>query len=114
MEFLKRKLSQLNGESDLGEIRLACHEIAEDLFKNYHILKGTQEYYFVNIEFYFCNKNHFDFITYPRRLDEGKWFFHQSGVDLTFRSVYSDYGTKMVDVNKDFHFGGILVREITK
>jgi len=114
MEILKRKLSQLNGNSEPGEIRLVFREIAKDLFKNYHILKGTQKYFFVNIEFYFCNKKHLDMITYPRRLDEGKWFFHQSGVDLTFRSVYSDYGKKMVDVDKDFYFGGILVREVMK
>lgn len=111
MEILKKKLSMLNGESSMSKIKLAFDEIANDLFRNYHIKKGAQEYYFINIEFYFCNKNHLDIITYPRQLNEGLWFFHQSGIDLTFKSKYSSCNT-MVDVDKEFFFGGILIREI--
>ena len=116
MENLKCKLSQLNAESECPEIQQLIDDLASNLFNNYHILKGTEEYYFVNIEFYFCNKKHFDIITYPRDLEEGMWFFHESGIDLTFKSKYMPYNgnPKTVDTDKEFFFGGILVREILK
>ena len=116
MENLRSKLSMLNGETSSLDVQKTFKEISKELFKNYHILRGTQEYYFINIEFYFFNKNHLDLITYPRQTKEGLWFFHQSGVDLTFRSDYSTYnGNQLaIDTNKDFYFGGILVREIMK
>ncbi len=114
MENIKRLLKQLDANSTEREIVSTFQEIAEMLFKGFHIVKGTQEYYFVDIEFYFCNKNHLDLITYPRQAEEGKWFFHQSGVDLTFESAYSTFGDCRVDTNKDFHYGGILVREVMK
>lgn len=114
MENLKQLLMQLDANSTEREIVSTFQEIAQMLFNGFHIVKGTQEYYFVDIEFYFCNKNHLDLITYPRQTEEGKWFFHQSGVDLTFDSAYSTFGDYKVDTNKDFHFGGILVREVLK
>ena len=114
MENLKRLLKQLGANSTEREIVSTFQEIAEMLLNEFHIVKGTQEYYFADIEFYFCNKNHLDLITYPRQAEEGKWFFHQSGVDLTFESAYSTFGDNRVDTNKDFHYGGILVREVMK
>ena len=114
MEKLKRLLKQLDANSTEGEIVSTFQEIAEMLFNGFHIVKGTQEYYFVDIEFYFCNKNHLDLITYPRQAEEGKWFFHQSGVDLTFDSAYSTFVDNKVDTNKDFHYGGILIRKVLK
>ena len=118
MENLKQLLRSLDAETpnDSDLISKKFREIAETLMKNYHIEKGTQEYYFLDIEFYFCNSNHPDIITYPRKTEEGKWFFHQSGVDLTFNSDYTPYnGVKdTVDASKPFFFGGILVRELLK
>ena len=114
MENLKRLLKQLDANSTEREIVSTFQEIAEMLFNGFHIVKGTQEYYFVDIEFYFCNKNHLDLITYPRQAEEGKWFFHQSGVDLTFESAYSTVSDFKVDTNIDFYYGGILVREVMK
>ena len=67
----------------------------------------------MHIEFYFCNKNHLDIITYPRKLDAGKWFFHQSGVDLTFNSSYEGH-EKAINTSSDFYYGGILIRDIVK
>ena len=114
MENLKRLLRQLGANSTEREIVSTFQEIAEMLFNGFHIVKGTQEYYFVDIEFYFFNKNHLDLITYPRQAEAGKWFFHQSGVDQTFDSAYSTFGDYKVDTNKDFHYGGILIREVMK
>lgn len=116
MEELKSLLSALDANSIRNQVELHFGEVAKRLLNDYHILKGDEEYYFVNIEFYFCNKDHLDLITYPRTVGEGKWFFHQSGVDLTFRSRFSPYPEEktVVDVSKEFFFGGILVRDILK
>lgn len=59
----------------------------------------TVEYEIVEVEFYLFTPEHQDVITYPRKLPAGQWFFHPSGVDLTFES-------------NDKHFGGILIRGI--
>ena len=113
---LKRKLAHLSSSSSSEEIQKVFADIAENLFNKYHIEKNGLEYYFVDIEFYFCNKNYLDIITYPRELGEGRWFFHQSGIDLTFRSTYSRHNGKegVVDASCDFAFGGILIRKLLK
>lgn len=52
------------------------------------------------IEFYLFSPTHPDVIAYPRIFENGgQWFFHQSGVDLSFKS-------------DDIVFGGILIRGI--
>ena len=96
------------------EVQKKCAMIAKELFTNYHIEKLGEEYIFTELEFYYCSKNHPDLITYPRDMEEGRWFFHQSGIDLTFRSSYSRYNDSngVVDMDKDFSFGGILIRGI--
>ena len=63
------------------------------------IQKGEKEYEIVDIEFYMYNSQHPDVITYPRVMEMGRWFFHSSGVDLTFHSTPN-------------RFGGILIRGI--
>ena len=72
-------------------------EIAELLMNNCVIKKCNINYEIVEVEFYLFTPEHQDVITYPRKLSAGQWFFHQSGVDLTFES------------NTE-HFGGILIR----
>jgi len=110
---LQSLLMSLDANSDKDKIKSTFEEIAMELFNNYHIQKGKQEYYFMNIEFYFFNKGHQDIITYPRHLTEGKWFFHSSGVDLTLNSQLASENTKEIDANTDF-FGGILIRSLVK
>lgn len=44
------KLSQLNCSSSEPEIRAAFKDIAEDLFRNYHIEKSGKTYSSVNME----------------------------------------------------------------
>lgn len=67
-------------------------EIAKLLFQEYQIKKGKEIYEFSEIEFYYYTKGHEDVITYPRTIDAGKWFFHSSGVDLSFKSDSKSYG----------------------
>jgi hypothetical protein len=116
MENLKSKLSQLNAETEPSEIREYMAGLAGELLKNYHIQKGKDEYYLAAVEFYFCSKKHPDIITYPRELEAGQWFFHQSGIDLTFKSRFTPYNNhkSMVDTEQPYFFGGILVRQILK
>lgn len=94
---LKKQLdiSGLTWETAADEFQ----KIAKTLMLNYIIQQGEQHYAIVEIEFYFYSAEHKDCITYPRKMDAGRWFFHQSGVDLTFKSV-------------DKSFGGILIRGI--
>lgn len=113
-ENLQNLLSSLNANSSKDNIVATFEKIAKKLLNNYHIKKGEEEYYFMHIEFYFCNKNHLDIITYPRKLDAGKWFFHQSGFDLTFTSKYEKDNEGKINTEKEFYFGGILIREVIK
>jgi len=78
-------------------------ELAKMLFNEYEIIKRGIHYEFLEIEFYFFNSNHKDDMTYERTIKEGRWFFHPSGVDISFDS----------DVSKGY-YGGILVRSIKK
>ena len=98
------KLSLLNSSSTDPEIRDAFKDIAGDLFRNYHIEKSGKSYSIANIEFYFCNPKHPDIITYPRSINAGRWFFHQSGIDLTFKSSYTQFEDQVgvVDLNNRF------------
>ena len=112
-ENLQNLLKNLDANSRPRTIMSTFRSIAKELFNNYHIQKGDQEYYFMNLEFYFFNKCHQDIITYPRDYSEGKWFFHPSGVDLTFNGFILSKDTSNINVNTDY-FGGILIREIVK
>lgn len=72
-------------------------KIAKILMNQCYIQKGDTEYQIIEIEFYLYTPTHTDVITYPREIEAGRWFFHQSGVDLTFKS-------------NRYEFGGILIR----
>lgn len=113
MDDLKELLdiSTLNETEILDRFK----KIAEDLMCNYIIKKGEKEYAIIEIEFYLYTPKHQDFITYPRKMDAGRWFFHPSGVDLTFKTdgktqEGEDDKRKKYIVYKDCSFGGILIR----
>lgn len=93
------------------------HSIAKALLNRFCIVKGNETYRFVEIEFY---HNKYDpkngtRKTYHRGvISEGKWFFHPSGVDLTFASDDNNYGgilvrTIMTEDGKDFECGPLNV-----
>lgn len=92
-------------------------EIAKILLTQTKIVKDSQEYYITDIEFYLYCQGHEDIITYPRNCDAGMWFFHNSGVDISFKSEnieFRDSGSALRAVypNDETFFGGILLRGI--
>ena len=89
---------------------------AEVLMNNFQIEKGDKRYWMNEIEFYLFSDNHQDIITYPRRCKEGMWFFHASGVDITFKSSFPNETSETLKqkpfLTRGAVFGGILIREI--
>ncbi|MDD4419436.1 MAG: hypothetical protein PHH81_11580 [Bacteroides graminisolvens] len=87
--------------------------IAKKLFDGYHIKKGDSAYDFLEIEFYYFDKEHLDYITYHRTINKGKWFFHPSGMDISFESSCEEGFEKTSKAGENF-FGGILIRSLVK
>ena len=91
-------------------------EFAESLMNNFQIEKGDKRYWMTEIEFYVFTDEHQDIITYPRNCPAGMWFFHASGVDISFASkVIKEHPTthkRKPYLDKTAVFGGILIREI--
>ncbi len=86
MEELKEllDLSQLTSRSKIEE---RFDTIAKKLLFEYEIVKSEKKKYdILNVEFYYCSKDFPDICTYPRNCEAGKWFIHNSGFDLTFKS----------------------------
>ena len=97
----------------IEEIDKIFDAIAKKLFNEYHIKKGDSTYDFLEIEFYYFDKDHPDYITYPRTIGKGKWFFHNSGMDISFESsCVKDFNKKSKAENN--FFGGILIRSLVK
>jgi hypothetical protein len=117
METLKEKLEMVKSSEDFKN---QMDGIAKSLLCDYQIKKGEKRYDILEIEFYYFDKGHPDIITYPRTAESGDWFFHQSGVDLCFKSVVvRDENTKndgrQGTINpQNSHFGGILIRAIRR
>ena len=91
--------------------------LANYLMNNFQIEKGDKLYWMTDIEFYVYTDSHRDIITYPRNCEAGRWFFHPSGVDITFKSKvdFKEHPKKhqlMPFLTKDAVFGGILIRGI--
>lgn len=115
MESLLQQLKGINIKSPQDSFP----DIAKNLMRNYIIKKGQKRFAIVEIEFYLFSKDHPDYITYPRKMDAGRWFFHQSGVDLTFQTQGEPELLTVKDKNgknvsklsyKNCSFGGILLR----
>ena len=107
-EMLSKEYLLKDGVSDLEK---KFDEIAEILLTKTKIVKGLQEYYITDIEFYLYCKGHEDIITYPRKCYAGEWFFHDSGVDISFASNVEFKNGKAELLDSSF-FGGILLRGI--
>ena len=104
---LKEKLA------DFGKYIGHPKEFAEFLMQNFVIRKGDAVYEMLEIEFYYFSKEHQDFITYPRSIAPGRWFFHQSGVDLSLKSTINYNADGKIKIEGSC-FGGILIRSILK
>lgn len=100
---------------EINNIEQRFEEIAKRLFQGYCIKKGNDQYKLLEIEFYYYTKDFEDIITYPRNVSSGKWFFHDSGVDITFDSKCTDKNCSCDKrkPNEDY-FGGILIRSLLK
>lgn len=96
---------------DNGDIKAedVFKDIAENLFNNYVIEKGGDTFQLLEIEFYYYSKAHNDYISskgkpfvYERQARRsGVFFFHDSGVDICFKT------------SKDrTSYGGILIRSL--
>ena len=101
------------GAEDDREMESFSHKFITDLMSNFVIWKRGIAYRITEAEFYYFAADHLDITTYPRMMNGGRWFFHQSGVDLTFDSylAYTDRG--LIDAQTS-SFGGILIRSMVK
>ena len=93
---------RLEGVQSVSELEARFARIAEALINNFTIQKADKLYRFVEIEFYHSladKAERKEGITYPREADALQYFFHKSGMDLTFSSDAERYG-------------GILIRAI--
>jgi hypothetical protein len=100
MDKLKALLSRLNESSTVDEIKSVFSELAEILLFESYIETTHGDYRIVELEFYFYNKNHQDCVTINRSEDEGMWWLHEWGVDLSFKSSLNKF------------YGGVLIRSI--
>lgn len=110
-DVLKKALRSI----DRSNLQESFENVAQILMGKCAIQKGDRKYAIVEIEFYLYNKDHKDYITYPRDIIAGRWFFHQSGVDLTFESSgisikKDETGKEVVTLGDNPRFGGILIR----
>lgn len=118
LEELKGKLGKDNFADCAvkGDYAAKFREIAEVLLKKVAIRKGDKTYYIRDIEFYLYADNHRDIITYPRVCKAGQWFFHSSGVDISFESyvktIDDEYGLFRPVLGEDAFFGGVLIRQL--
>lgn len=91
-------------------------KIAKILLNKVAIRKGEKIFYIKDIEFYLYENNHRDIVTYPRICKAGQWFFHPSGIDISFESSVdvksNDYELFQPILNEDAFFGGVLIRAI--
>lgn len=108
-DSLREKILQ-NGYQD------AFYEIAKILLNKVAIRKGEKIFYIKDIEFYLYENNHRDIVTYPRICKAGQWFFHPSGIDISFESSVdvksNDYELFQPILREDAFFGGVLIRAI--
>jgi len=76
--------------------------IANDLLNNWVLKVEDALYRITEIEFYYKSENHIDTYIHGHELQrqKGKWYFHGSGIDITF--------------GDDKAHGGILIRAICK
>ncbi len=109
---MKDLLCKITNKLTLADCQSLFKQIAEVLMTDYVIVsQDKKEYRLLEIEFYYYSETtgvndykdeaQTKMITYKRTTPAGQWFFHSSGIDLTFESDMSaGYG------------GGILIRKI--
>lgn len=118
LQDLRSKLTKdslIKGINNVGYQKV-FDDIAEILLNKVAICKGEKIFYIKDIEFYLYENNHRDIVTYPRICKAGQWFFHPSGVDISFESSVdvksNDYELFQPILREDAFFGGVLIRAI--
>ena len=104
----------------INQIPNLFKEIAKVLFERYDILiydsKGEAHYYsFAEVEFYYHKKGvlnrDVDNCVYPRTCEAGKFLWHDTGVDICFKSECDICFKSECDI-ENYYFGGILIRSL--
>lgn len=111
IEDLSTPLKWIDSETGTGKF----DDLAFALLNNFQIQKGDNRYWMTDIEFYIYTDSHRDIITYPRNCGAGRWFFHPSGVDISFESEVDPEArifVKKPKLTESSVFGGILIRGI--
>jgi 3-methyladenine DNA glycosylase Mpg len=76
--------------STRDSIQFSFQKAAEDLFNHRVLVVGDQYFRFLEIEFYYRNESSGHVDNYSHQHDEqlktGTWYFHGSGLDITFGS----------------------------
>lgn len=118
MHDLRSKLTKdslIKGRNN-GGYQKVFDDIAKILLNKVAICKGEKIFYIKDIEFYLYENNHRDIVTYPRICKAGQWFFHPSGIDISFESSVevnsNDYELFQPILREDAFFGGVLIRAI--
>lgn len=118
MHDLRSKLTKdslIKGRNN-GGYQKVFDDIAKILLNKVAICKGEKIFYIKDIEFYLYENNHRDIVTYPRICKAGQWFFHPSGIDISFESSVdvksNDFELFQPILNEDAFFGGVLIRAI--
>jgi len=90
----------MNLEIDNKDIEGSFNRIASGLMNEYVLKVENTQYRITEIEFYYRNNSHNDnyIHEHPFQKTKGKWYFHGSGIDITFGSEEA--------------FGGILLRAV--
>lgn len=105
IEELKNILEHPQGFGSVWSLE----NLANILLNKVQIKKGQNIYRIICAELYLYNENHPDPAVYERKCPAGMWYFHNSGVDISFKSSYELNNKKII---KNSTFGGILVRGI--
>ena len=106
-------MEDISGAEDDREMESFSHKFITDLMSNFVIWKRGIAYRITEAEFYYFAPDHLDITTYPRMMNGGRWFFHQSGVDLTFGSRLAYTDGSLINAQTS-SFGGILIRSMVK
>lgn len=94
------EINSTNEETVINSFR----DIAKKLFNDFKIIVNDTYYRLLDIEFYFYADGVFEDIyahKHAHQLQNGKWYAHGSGLDITFG-------------NETTNYGGILIRAIAE
>lgn len=90
-------------DTTVESITQSFDQIAKKLFEDYKLIVNDNHYRFIDLEFYYYSSKIFEDIfvhKHEAQLQKGKWYFHGSGIDITF--------------GNGKNHGGILIRAIAK